>query len=203
MSALAPENPERFAAAIARFDAENAKDPKSVTCDGVAQPHELVYSRWLTDWVLHFAPEVSEPLQLAARCQHLCRWEIPRESYPATRAGYLKWRQTLKEFHAEKAASILREVGYGEEVIRQVGDLNLKKNFPTDPECRILEDALCLVFLERQFADLASKATEEKMITALQKCWAKMTPAAHSAALKLNYSPAERRLLELALKPGT
>ena len=129
MSALAPENPERFAAAIARFDAENAKDPKSVTCDGVAQPHELVYSRWLTDWVLHFAPEVSEPLRLAARCQHLCRWEIPRESYPATRAGYLKWRQTLKEFHAEKAASILREVGYGEEVIRQVGDLNLKKNF--------------------------------------------------------------------------
>ena len=133
----------------------------------------------------------------------MCRWEIPRDSFPATRAGYLKWRQTLKEFHADKAAAILREVGYGEEVIQQVRDLNLKKNFPADPECRVLEDALCLVFLERQFADLAAKATEEKMVTALQKCWTKMTPAAHVEALKLDYSQAGRRLLELALKPGT
>ena len=202
MNTFAPENPDRFAAALARFDAENAKDPKAVICDGVEQPHELVYSRWLTDWVLQLAPDASEPLRLAARCQHLCRWEIPRDSFPATRAGYLKWRQKLKEFHADKAADILREVGYGDEVIRQVRDLNLKKNFPADPECRVLEDALCLVFLQRQFTDLAAKATGEKMITALQKCWAKMTPAAHAEALKLNYSAAEKHLLELALKPA-
>lgn len=193
---------ERFAAAIARIDAENAKDPKHVLCDGAEQPHELAYSQWLTDWVLRLAPEASEPLRLAARCQHICRWEIPRDSYPATRAGYLQWRQKLKEFHADKAAGILREVGYGGDVIARVRDLNLKKNFPADPECRVLEDALCLVFLERQFADLAAKATEEKMITALQKCWGKMTPAAHAFALKLNFTPAERRLVELALKPA-
>ena len=203
MPTLPSENPRRFAAAIARFDAENAKDPTSISFDGVEQPHELVYSRWLTEWVLRLAPEASEPLRLAARCQHLCRWEIPRDSFPATRAGYLKWRQTLKEFHADKAAGILREVGYGDEVVEQVHALNLKKNFPADPECRVLEDALCLVFLERQFADLAAKATKEKMIVALQKCWAKMTPVAHAEALKLNYSAAEKRLLELALKSAT
>lgn len=202
MSTFTPENPARFAATLARFDAENSKDPRTVVCDGATQPHELVYSRWLTDWVLRLAPEASEPLRLAARCQHLCRWEIPRESHPPTRAGYLKWRQTLKEFHADKAAEILREVGYGEEVVEQVRALNLKKHFPADPECRVLEDALCLVFLERQFTDLAAKATEEKMITALQKCWAKMTPTAHAEALKLNYTAAEKRLLELALKPA-
>jgi hypothetical protein len=202
MNTFTPENPGRFIAALARFDAENSKDPKTVVCEEVAQPHELVYSRWLTDWVLRLAPEASEPLRLAARCQHLCRWEIPRDSFPATRAGYLKWRQTLKEFHADTAASILREVGYGNDFIDQVRALNLKKNFPADPECRVLEDALCLVFLEHQFADLATKATEEKMITALQKCWAKMTPDAHAEALKLNYSATERRLLELALKPA-
>jgi len=203
MSTFTPENPARFATALARFDAENANDPKTVVCDDATQPHELVYSRWLTDWVLRLEPEASEPLRLAARCQHLCRWEIPRDSYPATRAGYLKWRQTLKEFHADKAAEILRAVGYGEEVVEQVRALNLKKNFPADADCRVLEDALCLVFLERQFADLAAKATEEKMIAALQKCWAKMTPTAHTEALKLNYSATEKRLLELALKPGT
>jgi hypothetical protein len=202
MSTFTPENPERFAAAIARFDAANSADPKKIACDGVEQPRELLYSRWLTDWLLRLAPDASEPLRLAARCQHLCRWEIPRESYPATRPGYLKWRQTLKEFHADKAAGILRELGYAGPLIEQVRALNLKKNFPADPECQVLEDALCLVFLERQFADLAAKATEEKMITALQKCWGKMTPAAHAEALKLNYPPDLKRLLELALKPG-
>lgn len=203
MSTFTPENPARFAAAIARFDTENTKDPKSATCDGVSDPYELAYSRWLTEWVLRRKPDASEPLRLAARCQHLCRWEIPRESYPATRAGYLKWRQVLKEFHADKAAEILREVGYGDDVIRQVRDLNLKKNFPADADCRVLEDALCLVFLEHQFAELAAKATEEKMITALQKCWGKMTPAAHAEALKLNYTAAEKQLLGRALRLNT
>ena len=56
-------------------------------------------------------PKASEPLRLAARCQHLCRWMIPRDSYPMTRAGYLKWREDLKHFHAEKAGAILRELG--------------------------------------------------------------------------------------------
>jgi len=201
MSIFAPESPARFAAAIARFDAENARDPKSVLSDGVAQPYELVYSRWLTDWVLRLKPEASEALRLAARCQHLCRWEIPRDSYPATRAGYLKWRQKLKEFHADKAAAILRDLGYGDELIRQVQDLNLKRHFPADADCRVLEDALCLLFLERQFADLAARTPADKMVAALQKCWAKMTPAAKAEALKLDFAPAEKALLDLALKP--
>jgi hypothetical protein len=194
-------NSRCFERAIARFDAENARDPKSVFWGEVERPHELVYSEWLTDWVLRLAPDASEPLRLAARCQHLCRWEIPRDSYPATRAGYLKWRQVLKEFHADKAAEILREVGYDDQTIRQVRDLNLKKNFPQDPDCRILEDALCLVFLERQFADLAAKATAEKMITALQKCWAKMTPKARNLASTFTYSDELNQLLRVAFKP--
>ena len=200
MNSSSIENPSRFADALARFDAANATDPNSVTCDGEAQPHELVYARWLTGWVLRLNPSASEALQLAARCQHLCRWEIPRDSYPATRTGYLKWRQVLKEFHADKAAAILRETGYDDVLIQQVRDLNLKKHFPADPDCRILEDALCLLFLERQFTALAAKATEEKMIVALQKCWAKMTPTAHALALQLNYTDAGKRLLERALK---
>lgn len=199
MDTFNPVDPERFAAALARFDEENAKDPNLADGEGGAQPHELAYSHWLTAWVLRLEPAASEALRLAARCQHLRRWEIPRESYPATRAGYLKWRQKLKEFHAEKAAAILQETGYGEDLIGQVRDLNLKKNFPADPECRVLEDALCLVFLERQFAGLAAKATEEKVVSALRKCWDKMTPAARDLALQLDYGPGERRLLDLAL----
>ena len=195
-----PADPGRFEAALRRFDEENARDPNVETADGVSHPRELLYAQRLTDWVLRLRPDASEALRLAARCQHICRWEIPRRSYPMTRPGYLKWRADLKKFHAQKAGEILRELGYFEDMIRRVQDLNLKKNFPNDPDGRVVEDALCLVFLQFQFADLAAKTAEDKTINALQKSWQKMTEAARAEALKLNFGPREKALLERALK---
>ena len=40
---------------------------------------------------------------------------------------------------------------------------------------------------------------DAKMINALQKSWQKMTPAAHAEALKLDFGPRERILVERAL----
>ena len=199
-SKFQPADPARFEAALRRFDEENSRDPHSENVDGVSHPREFIYAQWLTDWVLKFSPNASEELRLAARCQHLCRWKIPRDSYPMTRPGYLKWRADLKRFHADRTGEILREVGYPDAVITRVQDLNLKKNFPTDPESCVLEDALCLVFLEHQLADLAAKTADDKVITALQKSWKKMTPAAHAEALKLSYGAREKALIEQALK---
>ena len=195
-----PADPARFETALRRFDEENARDPNVETADGVSHPRELLYAQRLTDWVLRLRPDASEALRLAARCQHICRWEIPRGSYPMTRPGYLKWRADLKKFHAQKAGEILREVGYGEDVVRRVQDLNLKKDFPNDPDGRVLEDALCLVFLQFQFADLAAKTAEDKTINALRKSWQKMTDAARAEALKLNFGPREKALLGRALR---
>jgi hypothetical protein len=189
---------EKFAAAVARFDAENSRDPN---LEG-GRPRELLYAERLTAWVLKLSPDAGEALRLAARCQHICRWESPRENYPMTRPGYLKWRADLKKFHAEKSGTILREVGYDEATIARVQELNLKKNFPADPEVRVLEDALCLVFLEFQLAALAAKSDDDKMVNALRKSWEKMTEAGRAEALKLNYGENEKRLLGLALNPA-
>ena len=186
---------EKFLSAIARFDAENSRDPNREN----SRPRELLYAERLTGWVLKLCPHASEPLRLAARGQHICRWESPRENYPMTRAGYLKWRADLKKFHAQKSGEILRETGYDDETIRRVQDLNLKKNFPADPEVRVLEDALCLVFLEFQFAELAAKSDDEKMINALRKSWEKMTEAARAEALKLDYGEREKNLISRTL----
>ncbi|MBC8097342.1 MAG: DUF4202 domain-containing protein, partial [Akkermansiaceae bacterium] len=93
----------RFQAALSHFDEENSRDPNSEMVNGSPQPRELIYSQWLTDWVLKLAPDASEALRLAARCQHLCRWISPRSSYPMTKPGYLQWRHKLKQFHAEKS----------------------------------------------------------------------------------------------------
>src|SRR6266581_4850703 len=103
-----PHDPHHFAAALRRFDEENSRDPNRERADGVAHPRELLYAQWLTDWVLKLCPDASEELRLAARCQHLCRWLVPRDSYPMTRAGYLQWREGLKKFHAQKAGEVLR-----------------------------------------------------------------------------------------------
>ena len=192
-------DPARFRQAIRRFDELNAADPNHELIDGQRQPHELLQARRLCQWVMTLAPDASEVLRLAARSQHLCRWEIPRASYELTRAGYHQWRTELKKFHAEKSASVLRAAGYDESVVTQVQALNLKKNFPADPESRVLEDALCLVFLKFQFAELAAKTDAAKVINALQKSWSKMTPAGREQALKLEFGVSERALLERAL----
>src|SRR5215210_1274235 len=116
----------RFREALRRFDEENARDPNPPFVGGVAHPHELLYAQRLTAWVMQLRPDASEALLLATRCQHICRWMIPRGSYEMTRAGYLRWRADLKKFHAQKSAEILREVGYPEEMISRVQALNLK-----------------------------------------------------------------------------
>ena len=117
----------RFSEAWRRFDEENGQDPNHVVVDGVSHPRELLYAERLTEWVLRLNPEASEHLLLAARSQHICRWTIPRHSYEMTRAGYLRWRTDLKQFHARKSVEILGEVGYEKETIARVRDLNLKK----------------------------------------------------------------------------
>ena len=193
-------DPARFRAAIHRFDEINAQDPNREMVAGQAHPRELLHAERLTHWVLILAPDASEELRLAARCQHLCRWMIPRDRYPMTRAGYHEWRNELRRFHALKSGEVLLAAGYPEEFTQRVQDLNLKKNFPSDPDCRVLEDALCLVFLQFQLADLASRTDETKVINALRKSWKKMTEAARAQALGLSYSAVERELLQKALQ---
>jgi hypothetical protein len=189
----------RFSEAIRRFDEENGRDPHLIVVDGVAQPHELLYARRLTEWVMRLQPNASKPLLLAARSQHICRWLVPRSSYEMTRAGYLRWRNDLKHLHAKKSAEILREVGYDEATIARVVELNLKKGLGHDQECQVLEDALCLVTLQYQLADLMEKTDPDKMVGILRKTWKKMSDVARAHALALPFTEAESALLEQAV----
>ena len=189
------QNSSRLTLALRRFDEANAEDPNRDESDEKRWPKEQLYAKRLSAWVARLVANPSEALVLAAHCQHLRRWRIPRETYPPTKAGYLKWRTDLKKFHANESGTILRECGYDEQTIAAVQALNLKTNFPADPDSRVLEDALCLVFLEFQMDDLASKTSEEKMINALQKSWKKMTETARQHALKLDFSPKCQKLI--------
>lgn len=200
MSTEPPQSvPERFRCAITRFDEENGKDPNLDDDQGGKVPRELLYARRLMDWVLRLDPAASEPLRLASRCQHIRRWEIPRNTFALDRPGYHQWRTALKKHHAAIASVILEECGYDSGTIEKVRELNLKKNFPADPDSRTLEDALCLIFLESQLAELAAKTDPEKVVNALRKSWGKMTERARKQALELPYGDLEKALLRKAL----
>ena len=154
----------------------------------------------MTAWLKRLEPDASVPLQLAARGQHLMRWQIPRETFPKDRAGYIRWRTMLYDFHADRAAEVLREVGYDDPTIERVRSLIRKQNLKTDPEAQTLEDVICLVFLENYFADFARDHDEEKLIKILRKTWRKMSDRGHAAAMKLDLGPRELELISKALK---
>ena len=200
LSAEATKYGPRFSEAIRRFDEANGEDPHQIMVEAVPHPQELLYAKRLTEWVLRLSKDPSEPLLLAARSQHICRWTIPRHTYEMTRPGYLRWRADLKQFHASKSAEILHEVGYDEETITRVRDLNLKKLLGRDPDCQVLEDALCLVTLQYQLTDLVAKTDPAKMIEILRKTWKKMSPPGRDQALSLPYSETEKELMAKALE---
>ena len=167
---------DRFARAIAAIDAANAESPTGVEGDHAVR---------VTEWVRTLRPDASEELLLAARAHHIRRWTTPRSSYPDGRSGYLRWRRDLHEIHAREAGAILAEAGYGRETIERVQDLVRKKRLATDPEVQTLEDALCLVFIQTQYDELAGKLDDEKMQSVVAKTLAKMSDRGRAEAAKV------------------
>ena len=190
---------ERFDRAIAEFDRLNAQDPNHRIVAGEAVPFELFFANQMTEWVFRLDSNASEAVKLAARCQHICRWESPRSDYPEGRGGYLTWRKDLKIFHANKSEEILRKVGYGEATVQAVRQINLKIGLRHNSDVQLIEDALCLVFLDNQLDALIAKTTEDKMVSILQKTWSKMSERAHRKALALDLSEEASRLVSKAL----
>ncbi|MBL8020340.1 MAG: DUF4202 domain-containing protein [Leptospirales bacterium] len=180
----------RLNAAIEKFDALNAQDPRKVPFDGKEVGTELLYSWRMTERLKLFAPNASTAVQLAVRSQHICRWQKPRESYPEGRTGYLKWRTDLGKMHAEIAASVLTECGFDTETIENVTSLLRKMGLKTNPETQLLEDVICLVFIEYYLSDFMKKhaGEPEKIEDIVKKTLRKMSPAAIEAAPKLNLS---------------
>lgn len=192
-------DPARLAAAYERFDAANAADPNREVFQGQEYPKELLYAQRMTAWLARLAPEASEPLRLAARCQHIERWKVPREEYPMDRRGYKDWRTAAAEFHARTASTILAEVGYDADTIGRVAALLKKERLKLDPEVQTLEDVICLVFLEFYFLQFAVQHDEEQLVPIVRKVWKKMSAAGRSAALALELPPEAKALVEKAL----
>ena len=131
MQTLSPAE-SRFSQTIAAFDARNSQDPNQTLVNGVVTPKELVYAQRMTKMLQRYAPQASEAMQLAARCQHIERWTLPRDAYPMTKPGYHQWRRKLKQYHAQVAREIMQQAEYDTDTMDRVAAL-VSKDAPVDP----------------------------------------------------------------------
>jgi hypothetical protein len=190
---------EKIALAHEKMNALNEADPNHFETPLGPRPRELWMAERLEHWVHQVADPPSTALLLAARCQHLMRWRIPRSDYDQGRIGYLKWRKDLAKMHADAGSEILREVAFDAETIEQVREINLKQNLKTNPDVQAMEDALCLCFLEQEYAAFAEKHENQKVIEIVQKTWRKMSAVGQRLALELPLSGRPAQLVRLAL----
>ena len=188
-----------FHAATELIDAENAQDPNSEIYQSKTYPKELLYSNRMFEKLMQFKPDASEAAQIASKAQHICRWKIARDSYPMDRVGYLKWREDLKKFHSKTTAGLLEKAGYNGDFIARVSFLIEKKLLKKDEETQLLEDVICLVFLDYYLDPFVHKHDREKMKNIILKTWNKMSDKGHAEALKINYSATNLALIKEAL----
>lgn len=161
----------------------------------------IIYSKQCFEWLVKINPDFSEAQEIAARCQHFRRWDIPREDFPLNKKGYYKWRIKLYSYQAEKTAEVLISVGYSDQFIQEVKSMISKKDLHKNDNSQIIEDVACLVFLEYHIQPFAStkEYSEEKWVKIIKKTWAKMSDKAHKFALEINYSKPILNLIQKAL----
>ena len=190
---------DAYALARTQIDAAHSADPKR-TADGRAA--ELRYADRIETWVVALVPEASPALRLAARCQHLERFLVPRASFPLGKVGYLSWRKSLYAKQADRARGILLAAGVPAAEADEAALWVSKAGLKTNPGTQALEDAACLVFLENEIGEFAQQHADyprEKFIDILKKTWKKMSPAAQQKALGLDLPPAIAGLVRDAL----
>jgi hypothetical protein len=190
-------------ATLDAIDAANADDPRRVEAGGETLAFEILYARRMSARLDAVYPEASDLLKIAARAQHLRRWEIARADYPEGRHGYNEWRKTCRTHHADSAAKILRALGYDESAIAHVGGLLRKEQLKKDPESQALENIAAIVFIEHYFDEFLAKYADyddEKLIDIIAKTLCKMSPRGHAAALALPLPDRARALIGAAIE---
>ena len=170
----------RLAATLAAIDAANSADPTLE--DG--HPAALLYGRRMSEELARILPGAPEILQIAARGQHVERWLLPRGDYPEGRDGYLAWRREQGRRHALRIAGLMREAGYGEAEIAEVGTMLRKEGIKRDPLVQALEDVICFTFIRWYLKPFAEGREPGELLRIVEQTARKMSPAARSRALE-------------------
>lgn len=169
----------RLETALAAIDEVNASDPGQE--DGT--PAALLYGHRMSEELTRLFPNAGEPLQIAARGQHIERWIKPRNTYPDGKAGYHAWRRDLARHHADRVSAIMMSAGYTDDEAEEAARMLRKEGIKRDTGVQALEDVICFVFLKWYFAPFAAKHAPDKVLDIVQKTARKMSGEARERVL--------------------
>ncbi|HJP41796.1 MAG TPA: DUF4202 family protein [Dehalococcoidia bacterium] len=181
------------------IDEANASDPITLFFDGRSHPQAQLEGRRAQAWVEKLRPEAPAALRLAARAHHLRRWEVPRDSYPRTRAGYRRWREGLYVFHGERLAELMETCGFSSDEILRAKTIMKRGGIKSDPDIQSYEDGVSLAFLEVRLSDFAPTVSDSQLERALRRTWAKMSAEGQEAAGSIPLDPEQVAALESIL----
>ncbi len=193
----------QYQAVITEIDALNASDPRRDVVGVGSEPREVIYAERMSACLLRIYPDASEELRIAARAQHICRWQIARDTYPLGRDGYNSWRLACREHHAVLATAIMRRHGYAERQVAHVAKIIKKEELKRDRESQALENIAAIVFAEHylnEFVAAHEDYDEEKLVGILRKTLRKMDSIGHAAVLALQFPPHVKHIVDTALK---
>ncbi len=194
---------QQFTAVIAAIDAVNAEDPRTTVVDGTPLPFEIVYADRMTETLGRMYPDASELLRIAARAQHIRRWQVPRDTFPMNRQGYEKWRRGLRNLHAELVGGIMDKNDYSADDIALVGMFLRKEQLKRNADSQALENVVDVIFLAYYWDDFVAKladSSDEKLIDIVGKTLRKMSSHGHAAALALDLPPETTRIVLAAVE---
>ena len=177
----------RLEQALSRIDAANAADPD--TAEGA--PAAQLYGQRMSAELARLFPDASEPLQIAARGQHIERWVLKRADFPQDRAGYLAWRRDLAGHHAHRVGEIMLDCGYSAAQADAAGRMIRKEGIKRDPEVQALEDVICFVFLKWYFSPFSTTQAPDKLLRIVEKTARKMSAEGRTRVLKEFDLPAD------------
>ena len=166
---------QQYKTAIELIDKVHNQDPNSETTDGMEVKAELLYSNRMLAILEKVAPDASLELKLAAKCQHISRWSIPRATFSMDKKGYYQWRAAIMEHQLSVTTSVLKQAEINDQRIEIIVDALKNKADKTNLNASIIEDTACLTFIKWYLVPFAGQFDAVKAKIILQKTAGKMS----------------------------
>ncbi len=166
---------KQYNKAVVLINSVHQLDPNSETVDGIEIKAELLYSRRMLSILKKVQPNASLELQLAAQCQHISRWSIPRVTFPIGKKGYYEWRAAIMKHQLSVTTSVLQQAEINGQSIEIIVDALKNKADKSNINASIIEDTACLAFIKWYLVSFAGQFDPEKAKVILQKTAGKMS----------------------------
>ena len=165
----------QYIKAVELINSVHNQDPNSETNDGVEVKAELLYSQRMLTILEKVQPNASFELKLAAQCQHISRWSIPRATFSMDKKGYYQWRAAIMEHQLNVSTHRLQQADVEEDAISIIVDALKNKADKTNLNASVIEDTACLTFIKWYLVPFAGQFDPEKAKVILQKTANKMS----------------------------